>query len=65
MTITPFDPRPQRLPHAGSPRLRTAGKRYFSFNTDAKVIGIQLTIATALDLSVGRRLLARIICAAN
>ena len=53
MSTTNYDPRILKAPHP-VPGAPDNWKRFFSFNTDAKVIGIQY-IATALVLPAGRR----------
>ena len=59
MTITNYDPRILKAPHP-VPGAPDNWKRFFSFNTDAKVIGIQY-IATSLFFLLVGGLLAMIV----
>jgi cytochrome c oxidase subunit 1 len=52
MTITPFDPGLSEVPQR-QPEAPNGWKRYISFNTDAKVIGIQYIATALLFLLVG------------
>ena len=59
MTTTNYDPRILKAPHP-VPGAPDNWKRFFSFNTDAKVIGIQY-IATSLFFLLVGGLLAMIV----
>ena len=53
MTSTNYDPRILKAPHP-VPGAPDNWKRFFSFNTDAKVIGIQYIATSLLFLLVSR-----------
>ena len=52
MTTTNYDPRILKAPHP-VPGTPDNWKRFFSFNTDAKVIGIQYIVTSLFFLLVG------------